>query len=52
MWKITKTTAGACLELDTKRVLQQDAANHINNMFRYDSFVSVGHYDSYSMSNS
>ena len=26
LWRITKTTAGACLELDTKTVLERDKA--------------------------
>ena len=44
LWRITKTTAGACLELDTKTVLERDKAMTI---MQSDKSAKMKRYDSY-----
>lgn len=46
LWRITKTTAGACLELDTKTVLERDKAMTI---MQSDKSAKMKKYDSYYM---
>ena len=47
LWRITKTTAGACLELDTKTVLERDKAMTI---MQSDKSAKIKKYEPYNMS--